>query len=156
MASEEQVFIRRYDEFVKKNRRNKVPVDAKGVYALLKKRRGGKFDVVYVGVSATGIRDRLRQHAKNLPNKGQWDYFSVFDVQPYVSSLTIEQLETLWKHIYRRGTRTNSLSLQQGLKKSIVKRTPIEGWDPRYSLQFSSQSQKVAQTAVQTAASINV
>jgi hypothetical protein len=156
MASEEQAFIRRYDEYVKKDRKSKVPIDAKGVYALLKKRRGGKFDVVHVGVSASGIRDRLRQHARNQGRKGQWDYFSVFDVQPYVSSLTIEQLEELWKHIYRKGTRTNSLSLQQGLKKSIVKRTPIEEWDPRYSLQFSSQNQRVAQTAVQTAASINV
>jgi hypothetical protein len=156
MESEEQAFIRRYDEFVKKDRRNKVPIDAKGVYALLKKRRGGKFDVVYVGVSVSGIRDRLRQHARNHGKKGQWDYFSLFDVQPYVSSLTIEQLETLWKHIYRRGTGTNSLSLQQGRTNLTVKRTPVEEWDPRYSLQFSSRNQKVAQTAVQTAASINV
>jgi hypothetical protein len=156
MESEEQAFIRRYDEFVKKDRRNKVPIDAKGIYALLKKKRDGKFDVVYVGVSVSGIRDRLRQHARNHGRNGRWDYFSVFDVQPYVSSLTIEQLETLWKHIYRKSIKTNSLNIEQGLKNLIVKRTPIEEWDPRYTLQFSSQNQKIAQKAVQTVASTNV
>jgi len=62
----------------------KVPRGTRGIYALLKiegrrkePTRGTKFDVVYIGMSRTGIRGRLRDHV--VRKSGLWTHFSCLE-----------------------------------------------------------------------------
>ena len=58
-----------------------VPPKRRGLYVLYRKHRKNgkdKFDVVYIGMTTTGIRGRLESHRRN---KGDlWTYFSAFEV----------------------------------------------------------------------------
>ena len=69
--------IKRFAEFRPKDEINLVPRSRRGLYVLyLKRRKNGKekFDVVYVGMTISGIRARLRSHRAK---KGDlWTHFT--------------------------------------------------------------------------------
>lgn len=89
-----------------------IPKGTRGIYALLKKRTGGKFDVVYIGMSRTGIKGRLKDHVAR--KKGLWTHFSVYAVWPNIYDEEIRELEGLFRAIYRKDTKANSIAVQKG------------------------------------------
>ncbi|MGA2338803.1 MAG: hypothetical protein ABSF75_02825 [Terracidiphilus sp.] len=96
-----------------------IPRGARGIYALLKKRgrkkkvtRGDKFDVVYIGMSQTGMRSRLRDHVSR--KEGLWTHFSAYAVWPNITDKEIRELEGLFRAIYRKDPRANKLAVQKG------------------------------------------
>ena len=94
-------WIYRLAEFVPIDRRREVPRGTRGVYALLQQRKE-HFDVVYIGISTSGVRGRLDKHASK---KKDWTHFSVYEVWPNVTEDELRQLEGLLRHIYRRDSR---------------------------------------------------
>src|SRR5690349_10190103 len=80
-----------------------------GALCLLRWRpRPGRFDVVYVGLSRSGVRARLRAHAR--VKSDLWTHFSLFEVFDNVRDEEIEELEGLLRQIYRMDSRANRLN----------------------------------------------
>lgn len=126
MPQSELRLIKRCAEFIPKDRIKSLPRRRRGIYVLYQHRRKDgkdKYDVVYVGMAGTGrrggIRGRLWAHFKK---KGDlWTHFSAFEVWDNIRDDEIAELEGLFRHIYRRDTRANTLNIQRGFKK--VRRT---------------------------------
>jgi len=87
------------------------------MYALLKERpRLKKYDVVYMGIAQgkEGVRSRLRSH-RNSKRKGElWSHFCFYEVWPNITIAEVDELEGLFRHIYRKDTRANRLNRQRG------------------------------------------
>ena len=106
-------FFKQVFEFVPRSRRDDIPDFTHGIYALLKKRSGGIFDVVYIGCSATegsGIWARMRSHHKK---KVDWTHFSVYATHENISREEIRELEGVFLSIYRKDRRANRLNRQR-------------------------------------------
>lgn len=108
-------FIKRYTEFLPIGKVERFPKGRRGFYVLYKKGSGGSFDVVYVGLATSGIGGRLRSHRRN--KKGLWDYFSAFEVWNNIRDEEIVELEGLFRHLYRRDSKANSLNVQKNFKR---------------------------------------
>ena len=102
-------------EFRPLDEANLTPKGTRGIYVLLKEQktaRGAKFDVVYIGMSRTGIYGRLREHVAR--KEGLWTHFSVYAVWPNIYDEEIRELEGLFRAIYRKDTKANSIAVQKG------------------------------------------
>jgi hypothetical protein len=69
--------------------------------------------VVYVGLSSTGVRGRLRSHRNSRAKAQAWSHFSVFEVWENVLDAEIAELEGLFRQVYRRDTKANRLNVQK-------------------------------------------
>ncbi len=127
MPEEKLYFIRRFDEFVPREKKKIIP-RARGLYVLLKKRKGNSYRVVYVGMSDSNIHGRLNSHARSKRKRAAWDYFSIFEMWPNIPEYQIRELEGLLRHIYRKDPQANAFIIQGGFKKIRRVREPIERW----------------------------
>ena len=73
----------------------------RGIYALYQK-EGDRYNVVYIGMSDTGMlggrfeRDHLKSKSK------EWTHFSIFKVFDYVSKSPIRELKAMFTEIFRK------------------------------------------------------
>ena len=76
-----------------------------------------KFDVVYIGMTTTGsgLRARLDRHARSTTK--DWTHFSMFVVWENIRNEEIEELEGLFREIYRKDKRANKFNRQGKFKK---------------------------------------
>lgn len=121
MPASDLFFTRRYAEFLLRKEKSKVPHNTRGLYALLHHRPKRKaYDVVYIGMAGgpkAGIRSRLRKHARSKRKGKLWTHFSIFEVWENIPESFVEELEGLFRHIYRKDSRANRLNLQKRYKK---------------------------------------
>ena len=109
-------FIKRCAQWRPKKEAHLVPGGTRGVYALLRSRPPDKYDVVYIGMAATGgIRSRLRSHRRSRTKI--WSHFSIFEVWPNVGEAEVSELEGLFREIYRKDKRTNRFNKQKKCRK---------------------------------------
>ena len=104
----------------------KVPNWLRGIYALYKK-SGKHYNLVYIGMSAGGegrIKSRLNKHKRNKDKS--WDYFSYYEVWDNVSDEEIEELEGLFRQLYRFDHRANAFNKQQTHKPLVSVRRNTE------------------------------
>lgn len=110
--------IKRCAEFRPKEEWRLVPRKTRGIYALLERLSKNRYNVVYVGKAVgtkRGIRGRLKKH---LDDKGKmWSHFSIYEVYENIDEEQVDELEGLFRHIYRKDPRANPLNLQRGFKK---------------------------------------
>ena len=133
MPVSELRLIKRCVEFCEQKDIRIVPPRTRGVYVLFKYRpKLDKYDVVYIGMAAgiktASIRGRLRIHRCK---KGKvWSHFSAFEVWDNITETEVQELEGLFRHIYRKDTRANKLNKQRGFKKlgKVSQATKKEGW----------------------------
>ncbi len=96
-----------------------VPAKTRGIYALYKRTRNRRnFDLVYVDMargSNTGIKGRLQSHKRH--KSGLWTHFSVFEVWDNIVEAEVEELEGLFRHLFKRDANANSLNKQKSYKK---------------------------------------
>ncbi len=130
MAETELRLFKRCVEFQPRAEIDKVPPGTRGLYALLIwRRRLGRYNVVYVGMARTGVRARLRSHARSEKKRELWTHFSIFEVFDNVRGEEIEELEGLLRHIYRRDSRANRLNTQRAFAKlTRVRSKQLEDW----------------------------
>ena len=122
--------IKRCAEFQPKDKIKLVPRKRRGLYVLYRRRRingKDKYDVVYIGMTTSGIRARLESHEKS---KGDlWTHFSVFEVWDNIRNEEIVELEGLFRHFYRKDARANILNVQRGFKKAKkIQMNNFENW----------------------------
>ena len=110
-------FIKRCAQWVPKSNVHLVPGGTRGVYALLRLRpRVKKYDVDYIGMAASGgIRSRLRSHKKSQTKI--WSHFSIFQVWENVGEEEVQELEGLFREIYRKDRRANRFNKQKKCRK---------------------------------------
>jgi len=133
MPVSELRLIKRCVEFRPKKDIKNIPAWTRGIYVLFKYRpRLDKYDVVYIGMAAgmktASIRGRLRVHRNK---KGSlWTHFSAFEVWDNIREDEIQELEGLFRHIYRKDTKANKLNRQRGFGKlsKVRRKTEKEGW----------------------------
>jgi hypothetical protein len=117
---------RRYER--RQDLRFVLPV-TRGLYVLYRLRRGGEYEVVYIGVAGvsktpkSGIGSRLRSHHKN---RKDWTHYSFFEVHDNVSREEILELESLLLGIFRHDSRIELENKQKSsgklyhLRKRVV------------------------------------
>jgi len=90
----------------------------RGIYALLnRKGRSDIYNVVYIGMAARsgGIRSRLGRHVKS--KRKEWTHFSLFEVWENIREGAVDELEGLFREIYRKDERANLFNRQRRFKK---------------------------------------
>lgn len=123
--------IKRSAEYQPVENAKNLPRGIRGIYVLYMQNQQKIYDVVYVGMTATGdgggIRSRLRSHKRR--KLGLWTHFSVFEVWDNIRDEEITELEGIFRHIYRFDAQANKLNLQRGFKKlKKVRDDEIENW----------------------------
>ena len=110
--------ICRCGQWIRKDLRGQIPKGVRGIYALHQK-RSDRFDVVYIGMAngSQGIRSRLASHARSRRKRDEWSHFSFFEVWPNITESDIQELEGLFREIYRKDTHANRLAKQKRYKK---------------------------------------
>jgi hypothetical protein len=123
--------IRHCAEFLEQSEIGNIPKKTRGIYALVKKRRKAgslKFDVVYIGMSRSGVLGRLRVHKRIAKKAGLWTHFSVYSVWPNITDSEIKELEGLFRAIYRKDSTANGIAVQKGFKSLIRVRDDAFDW----------------------------
>lgn len=108
---------------------SEIPGFTRGIYVLLKYRpKLDMYDVVYVGMTRSGVKRRLQSHARS--KKAEWDHFSVFAVWDNVRDEEIEELEGLFRHIYKFDTKANRLNVAKSFKKlNKIRKWQFDDWN---------------------------
>lgn len=116
-------------EFVAASDVSRVPKQTRGIYVLFHEREK-HMEVVYVGMARgekTGIRGRLISHKKRKSDL--WTHFSAFEVWDNIPKKQVEELEGLFRHIYRRDSAANKLNIQKTYKPlDAVSKKTVEEW----------------------------
>jgi len=102
-------------EFVPAEQAKDLPDLLRGLYVLYEQSSDRAMNVVYVGMARgerTGIKGRLLKHIESKANL--WNHFSVFEVWDNITKEQIEELEGMFRHIYRRDAAANKLNKQRG------------------------------------------
>lgn len=130
MADSVLRLIKRSAEFRSIDEVRDVPKRRRGLYVLYKRRRKAgvnHFDVVYVGMARTGMYARLVSHTKSKTR--EWTHFSVFEVWDNVRDEEIVELEGLFRHLYRRDSKANSLNKQKKFHKAFkIRENDFSQW----------------------------
>ncbi len=109
--------IRNCAQWIPKTEIGRVPSGLRGIYALHQYcPKSNTYDVVYVGMAGgaeAGIRGRLNAHANSKRKGDLWTHFSIFAVWPNITEAEIEELEGLFREIYRKDARANRLNRQR-------------------------------------------
>lgn len=104
-------------ELLDKQKINRLPEGLRGIYVLYKEqvnpdKKKPCRNVIYIGMSASGIKGRLLTHSRSLKIKDEWDICSVFTVWPNVRIEEIRELEGILRHIYRFDTQSQVMNNQ--------------------------------------------
>jgi hypothetical protein len=122
--------IKRFDEHLPKDAKKHIAKNTRGIYALLKKAHNA-YNVIYIGMAGgdkSGIRGRLNAHSRSKRKKDAWDHFSIFEVHDNVSREVIQELEGLFRHIYRKDSRSQRFNRQKKFKRFSKIHVPISDW----------------------------
>ena len=117
MPQSELRLIKHAIEFQEQSEVDQIPGSLRGIYVLYR-RKGKKsdsshhYDLVYIGMTTSSIKRRLRAHRKSWKRK-YWTHFSVFEVWDNVRDEEIMELEGLFRHLYRWDSRANLLNIQK-------------------------------------------
>jgi hypothetical protein len=129
MASSDHSIFKNSFEFKKMAEIGDVPMSVRGIYVLYQE-DGESMNVVYVGMARgekQGIRGRLLDHKDKKEN--EWTHFSAFEVWDNVTPKQVEDLEGMFRHIYRKDAFANSLNIQLVYKPmEKIKRTSSNDW----------------------------
>lgn len=122
--------IKRFAEFQPKVKVASLPRRSRGLYVLYQKRRRiGKehFNVVYVGMTTSSMRRRLKVHMRKKSHL--WTHFSAFEVWENIRDEEIIELEGLFRHLYRKDAKASVLNVQRAFKMAKkVRNNSLETW----------------------------
>ena len=137
MALSECRLIKNSMEYVSSSDINRVPGRTRGLYVLYREnKKDNSFNVVYVGMArgkSTGITSRLLSHRRNPRKRNKWTHFSIYEVWDNITEEEIEELEGLFRHLFRKDAMANSLALQRSYKPlNKVARRSKKNWIKRF------------------------
>lgn len=101
-------------EYISADELDIVPPRTRGIYVLYLSGQGRNMEVVYIGMARgekTGVLGRIKTHRKTKAKL--WTHFSVFEVWDNISREQVEELEGMFRHIYKRDAEANRLNVQK-------------------------------------------
>jgi len=104
-----------------------IPHKTRGIYVLFQQRQADVYDVMYVGMTGTGVHGRLQSHLQSETKTKFCSHFSVFEVHGHVTDDQIEELEGFVRHIFRKDSNANLLARQLGYEK--LREVRKRDWD---------------------------
>lgn len=108
----------------------KLPVKIRGIYVLYNSPDEHQMDVVFIGMARgekSGAKGRLQNHRKTKSKF--WTHFSVYEVWDNITREQVEELEGLFRHIYRRDINANKLNVQKSYKPLLkIRRSSADDW----------------------------
>ncbi len=107
--------FKRSFEFVPISEIGTLPARMRGIYVLYQEEADKAMNVLYVGMARgenSGAKGRLIQHKKHKADL--WSHCSVFEVWDNIFPQQIEELEGLFRHLYRLDESANKLNKQKG------------------------------------------
>jgi len=117
-------------EFLPASDIRKLPQRVRGIYVLYNSPKAKQMDVVYVGMARgekSGAAGRLLKH--RLTKSRLWTHFSVYEVWDNISREQVEELEGLFRHIYRRDAKANRLNKQRSYLPLLkIRRRSRDDW----------------------------
>lgn len=113
MRSSTSLLFKSFYEFIPVEQLNELPKKIRGIYALYQK-EGSAFNLMYVGMTDSGAKGRLKAHNKHKADA--WTHCSVFEVWDNITLEQIQELEALFLQILRKDASANSLNIQNGSK----------------------------------------
>ena len=118
-------------EFIPISEISTVPANVRGIYVLfLAQNDSSAMDVVYIGMARgekSGAKARLKSH-KNSKSK-LWTHFSVYEVWDNISRDQVEELEGLFRQIYRLDSKANKLNIQKTYRPlQSIRRKSAKDW----------------------------
>lgn len=110
--------FKRSFEFISRDDIDQIPKLVRGIYVLFDEDPAasgkGHMNVVYVGMARgeqSGAKGRIKKH---LAAKADlWTHCSVFEVWDNIPAKQVEELEGLFRHLYRRDAVANRLNKQK-------------------------------------------
>lgn len=121
--------IRRCAEYRPIEEVDGIPAHIRGIYVLLKRKKGSRarYNVVYIGMTTRGVKARLRAHRRTKTDL--WDHFSIYEVYENVRDQEIIELEGIFRHVFRRDERASRLNVARSYKKlSSVRNNNLDEW----------------------------
>ena len=123
--------VKNATEFCEISMVSDIPPLTRGIYVLYKYRpRIDQYDVVYVGMARgekSGMKGRIKSHIRT--KEGEWTHFSCFEVWDNVRENEIEELEGIFRHIYRHDSKANRLNVQRSYKPlNRIKSSYFDDW----------------------------
>ncbi|MGD9714492.1 MAG: GIY-YIG nuclease family protein [Thermomicrobiales bacterium] len=107
-----------------------VPNNTRGIYVLYKAGRGRRKSVVYIGMASgekSGAKGRLKSHRRRKADL--WTHFSVFEVWDNITREQVQELEGMFRHIYRHDPKANRLNVQKSYRPLVrVRRKSEKTW----------------------------
>lgn len=111
---------------------NLVPPRTRGLYVLYHEDGDGRMNVVYIGMARrekSGARARLTAHVNSKRKKDLWTHFSVYEVWDNIRKEEIEELEGLFRHLYRKDASANGLNVQKTYRPlARIRRKSPNAW----------------------------
>ncbi len=124
MAASEMHLVKACVEYQAKSQVRLLRKGIRGLYVLY--REGSScnaerisYDVMYVGMTTSGVRGRLEAHARSAKKEGLWTHFSVFEVWDNIQDDEIKELEGLFRHVFQRDSNANSLNVQRAYQPLV-------------------------------------
>lgn len=115
MSAPHSYLFKRSFEFVPIEEIESLPSFMRGIYVLYQKGAGKQqMDVVYVGMARgdkAGAKGRLLNHRRK--KRDLWTHCSVFEVWDNIFPEQVEELEGLFRHLYRFDINANKLNKQK-------------------------------------------
>jgi hypothetical protein len=107
-----------------------VPNNTRGIYVLYKAGFGKRKSVVYIGMARgqkSGAKGRLKAHRRHKADL--WTHFSVFEVWDNITRDQVQELEGMFRHIYRHDPKANRLNVQKSYRPLVkVRRKSAVKW----------------------------
>ncbi len=109
---------------------DRVPSNTRGIYVLYKAGRARRKSVVYIGMARgekSGVKGRLKSHRRHKADL--WTHFSVFEVWDNITREQVQELEGMFRHIYRYDPTANKLNVQKSYSPLVkVRRKSSKTW----------------------------
>ena len=130
MPISELKLIKRCAEHREKYEVYDMPRGIRGIYALLKYRRIlDNFDLVYIRMGRRNIKQMIKARIKSKKKSDMWTHFSIFEVWDNITDTEIEELEGLFRHLYKRDSRANKLNKQKRYHKMFkIRNNNLKEW----------------------------
>jgi hypothetical protein len=117
-------------EYVPAAEVERVPNKTRGIYVLYKAGQGKRKSVVYIGMARgekSGAKGRLKAHRRHKANL--WSHFSVFEVWDNITRDQVQELEGMFRHIYRHDAKANRLNVQKSYLPLVkVRKKSASSW----------------------------
>jgi hypothetical protein len=85
-------------------------------------------EVIYVGMTTSGVYSRLKEHYSSAKKSRKWTHFSIFQVWDNILDDEVVDLEGILRHMYRFNKRAKLQGAKSYNKLTNVTHKTFDAW----------------------------